>query len=292
MDRANYKSDSDNGKAVLITGCSSGIGRNAATTLAERGFRVFATARSAQDVDVLTALGLEALPLDVDDTESIRQCVGEVLHRCDGRLYGLVNNAGFGTPGALEDISRDDLRRQFETNVFGAHEMVTSVLPAMRAAGEGRIVQISSVLGLVSLAYRGAYNASKYALEGLSDTLRLELADTNIYVSSIAPGPIGSRFRENAFAHYQQTVDTENSAHRDAYRKLAGKFERGSGKDPFSLGPEAVVRRIVHALESKRPKPRYYVTVPAILFSSLKRLLPTRTLDRVLLYVSRGELRK
>ncbi len=292
MDRANYRSDSENGKAVLITGCSSGIGRNAATTLAERGFRVFATARSAQDVDVLAALGLEALPLDVNESDSIHRCVEEVLRRCDGRLYGLVNNAGFGAPGALEDISRDDLRRQFETNVFGAHEMAAAVLPAMRAAGEGRIVQISSILGLVSLAYRGAYNASKYALEGLSDTLRLELAGTRIFVSSIAPGPIGSRFRENAFAQYQQSVDVENSAHREAYKKLAGKFERGSGKDPFSLGPEAVVRRIVHALESKRPKPRYFVTVPAILFSTLKRLLPTRTLDRVLLRVSRGELRK
>ncbi len=292
MDRANYRSDSDNGKAVLITGCSSGIGRSAAITLAERGFRVFATARSAQDVDVLTALGLEALPLDVNDSESISRCVEEVLRRCDGHLYGLVNNAGFGLPGALEDIARDKLRGQFETNVFGAHEMVTSVLPAMRAAGEGRIVQISSVLGLVSLAYRGAYNASKYALEGLSDTLRLELAGTNIFVSSIAPGPIGSRFRDNAFAQYQQSVDVESSAHRDAYRKLAKIFERGSCKDPFSLGPEAVVTRIVHALEAKRPKPRYFVTVPAIVFATLKRLLPTRTLDRVLLHVSRSELRK
>lgn len=287
-----YKSDSDNGKAVLITGCSSGIGRKAATILAERGFRVFATARRQQDVEVLTALGLEALPLDVTDSASIRRCIEEVLFRCDGRVYGLVNNAGFGVPGALEDLSRDSVRQQFETNVFGAHEMITSLLPAMRKAGEGRIVQISSILGLVSLAYRGAYNASKYALEGLSDTLRLELAGSNIYVSSIAPGPIGSRFRENALGQYQQHVDVEHSAHRDDYKKLAGKFERGSGKDPFSLGPEAVVKRIVHALESKRPKPRYFVTFPAYALSSLKRLLPTRTLDRVLLKVSRGELDK
>lgn len=274
-----------NEKAVLITGCSSGIGLCCAVGLRARGFRVFATARKPEDVAMLKAKGFEAYRLDVADTDSIREAMEQVLAATGGKLYGLFNNAGFGQPGAVEDLRRDVLREQFETNVFGTLELTNKILPVMRLQGEGRIIINSSVLGIISLPYRGAYNASKYALEGFADTMRLELADTNIYVSLVEPGPIRSRFRDNAHALYQKNIEPETSAHRDKYRALEERLLKQGPAVPFTLGPEAVLEKLIHALEAKRPKAHYYVTFPTYLFGYLKRILPTRWLDQLLLKV-------
>jgi NAD(P)-dependent dehydrogenase (short-subunit alcohol dehydrogenase family) len=275
-------------KSVLITGCSSGIGHCVAHGLRERGYRVVATARRAEDVEQLAGEGLETLQLDLDDSASIERAVSETLDRTGGRLFALFNNGAFGQPGAVEDIGREVLRAQFETNLFGWHELSCRVLPVMRRQGYGRIVQNSSVLGLVALAYRGAYTATKYALEGLSDTLRLELAGTGIHISLIEPGPIQSRFRANAFAKFQANIDIEHSPHRARYEAMQARLTKEGPAVPFTLPPEAVLRKLVHALESPRPKARYYVTVPTYLLATLKRVLPAALLDRVLQRASGG----
>jgi NAD(P)-dependent dehydrogenase (short-subunit alcohol dehydrogenase family) len=271
-----------NEKAVLITGCSSGIGRCAAEVLKARGYRVFASARRQQDVEALKSEGFEAVWLDLRDSASIRSAVAEVLDATGGVLYGLFNNGAYGQPGAVEDLSREVLREQFETNLFGTHELTNCIVPVMRAQGSGRIVQNSSVLGFAAMPFRGAYNASKYALEGLTDTLRLELAGSGVAVSLIEPGPITSRFRENAYAMYRKHIDPTSSVHRVTYLAMEARLSKPGPATPFTLGPEAVARRLIHALESRRPKARYYVTVPTYLFGTLKRLLPTRALDRML----------
>lgn len=278
-------------RTVLITGCSTGIGLCAANGLRARGYRVFATARKAEDVDSLRTQGHESFQLDLRDSASIASAVEAVLERTGGELYALFNNGAYGQPGAVEDLSRNVLREQFETNVFGTHELTASVLPAMRRLKRGRIIQNSSVLGLVALGYRGAYNASKYALEGLSDTLRIELAGTGIHVSLIEPGPILSGFRANAYEAFKRNVDREASAHRERYEKLLARFERKGPVGPGTLPPEAVLKRVIDALESPRPKPRYYVTYPTYLLATLRRILPWTMLDRVALKVSRNELR-
>ena len=278
-------------KTVLITGCSSGIGRAAAFALPDRGFRVFATARKQADVNDLRAAGLEALRLDLDDPSSIGNALNQLLERTGGRLYALFNNGAYGQAGAVEDLSRETLRAQFETNLFGWHDLTCRVIPIMRRQGHGCIVQNSSVLGLVALAYRGAYVASKFALEGLTDTLRLELQGSGIQVSLIEPGPIATRFRANSFKTWQERVDAKQSVHRDPYRAMQVRLRTKGPAAPFTLPPEAVVKPLIHALESPRPKPRYYVTVPTHLFATLRRLLGTRTLDRILVRVSGGGAR-
>lgn len=269
-------------KSILITGCSSGIGLCVAEGLKDRGYRVFATARQQQDVERLQSDGLESLPLDLADSASIRAAVDEILSRTGGTLDGLFNNGAYGQPGAVEDLSREVLRTQFETNLFGWHELTNRVLPVMRRQGHGRIIQNSSVLGFVALRYRGAYNASKYALEGLSDTLRLELAGTDIHVSLVEPGPVTSRFRENAFMAYKENIDPTHSAHRDKYLAMETRLQTQGPVVPFTLPPGAVLNKVIHALESRRPRARYYVTFPTYLFGTLKRLLSTRALDRLL----------
>jgi NAD(P)-dependent dehydrogenase (short-subunit alcohol dehydrogenase family) len=271
-----------NDKAVLITGCSSGIGLCCAEGLKARGYRVFATARKAEDVERLRGQGFESFRLDIAASDSIREGLGQVLDATDGKLYGLFNNAGFGQPGAVEDLSREVLREQFETNVFGTLELTNLVLPVMRGQGEGRVVINSSVLGFAAMAYRGAYNASKYALEGLADTLRLELVGSGVYVSLIEPGPIRSRFRDNAYALYLKNIEPANSCHRNQYEKMQARLLKKGPATPFTQGPEAVLERLIHALEAKRPQARYYVTFPTYLFGYLKRLLPTSWLDGIL----------
>ncbi|MCW8918555.1 MAG: SDR family oxidoreductase [Gammaproteobacteria bacterium] len=278
-------------KTILITGCSSGIGLCVAEGLQRRGWRVFASARQEEDVARLTERGLEALRLDLADSDSIRRAVEEVLRRSGGTLDALFNNGAYGQPGAVEDLSRAVLREQFESNLFGTHELTCLVLPVMRRQGHGRIIQNSSLLGLVSLPFRGAYNSSKYALEGLSDTLRLELHGSGIHVSLIEPGPITSRFRANAFAMYQKNIDKEHSFFRDTYSRMERRLTKEGPAAPFTLPPEAVLTKVVHALEARRPRARYYVTFPTHLFGTLKRLLPTDALDWVLRRVSRGENR-
>lgn len=253
-----------------------------ASGLQQRGYRVFATARRAESVKQLNAEGFESLQLDLDDSQSIKQAVDDVLRRTDGRLYAVFNNGAFGLPGAVEDLSRDAIRAQFETNIFGWLELTNLLLPVMRKQGYGRIIKNSSVLGFVAMPFRGAYNSSKFAIEGLSDTLRLELKDTNIHVSLVEPGPILSRFRANALVALQQHIDIENSVHKERYQQVLERLNKEGPAVPFTLPPEAVLKKVIHALESRKPKARYYVTVPTYLFGYLKRVLPTRTLDRLL----------
>jgi NAD(P)-dependent dehydrogenase (short-subunit alcohol dehydrogenase family) len=276
------------GKSVLITGCSSGIGLCLAQGLQQRGHRVFATARQLRDVAALQAKGLEALHLDLADSASIQAATAEALRR-GGGLDALINNGAYGQPGAVEDLSRAALRDQFETNLFGAVELTNLVIPAMRARGRGRIIQISSLLGLAAMPYRGAYNASKFALEGITDTLRLELTGSGIRVSLIEPGPINSRFRANSLAVFRRTIDAEHSAHRDYYRGVLQRLEKPGPASSFTLPPEAVLAKVIHALENPRSKIRYYVTFPTYLFAALRRLLPYSLLDRVLSAASRNE---
>jgi NAD(P)-dependent dehydrogenase (short-subunit alcohol dehydrogenase family) len=269
-------------RSVLITGCSSGIGRCSADLLKQRGYRVFASARKLEDVDNLKSEGFEAVRLDLADSESIRAAVSELLEATDGELFGLFNNGAYGQPGAVEDLSREALREQFEVNVFGTQELTNLIIPCMRRRHQGRIVYNSSVLGFVAMRYRGAYNASKYAIEGLADTLRLELRGSGVFVSLIEPGPIASRFRENAFRRYRESIKAETSVHRETYREMESRLTKQGPAAPFTLGPEAVVKSLVHALESTRPKTRYPVTFPTHLFAVLKRLLPDRAIDYLL----------
>jgi NAD(P)-dependent dehydrogenase (short-subunit alcohol dehydrogenase family) len=275
-------------RTVLITGCSSGIGLCVARGLQRRGHRVFATARRHADVERLQAEGLESLPLDLCDSASIGAAVDAVLRRTAGKLYALFNNGAFGLPGAVEDLSRDALRAQFETNLFGTLELTNRVIPVMRAQGAGRIIQNSSVLGLVAFPYRGAYVASKFALEGLTDTLRLELRGSGIDVSLIEPGPITSRFREHAHAAFERYIDAQHSVHAVAYRAMRERLLKPGPAAPFTLPPEAVLQRVIHALEHPRPRPRYPVTLPTHLFMLLRRMLPTVVLDRALRRSSGG----
>lgn len=271
----------ENARTVLITGCSSGIGHHCAHGLKARGWRVFAAARQEADVARIKAEGLEAVRLDYADAATIAEAVDTVLAATGGRLDAVFHNGGFAQPGAIEDLPTEALRAQFEANLFGWHELTRRLVPAMRGRGHGRIVFCSSVLGFVPARFRGAYVASKHAVEGYADTLRLELAGTGVDVCLIEPGPIASRFRQNAVARIGGIVDIERSVHRAAYeRDLAGR-EPGEAASPFRRGPEAVLARLVHAIESPRPRPRYRVTVPAHVAAVLKRILPTRGLDWV-----------
>jgi NAD(P)-dependent dehydrogenase (short-subunit alcohol dehydrogenase family) len=269
-------------RSVLITGCSSGIGKCVAFGLHERGYRVFASVRNVDDCAVFDETGIECLVLDYANPTSIKSAVEQVLEATGGRLYALFNNGAYGQPGACEDLSREAMRQQFETNVFGWMELTNLLIPVMREQGYGRIIQNSSILGFAALSMRGAYNASKFAIEGFSDTLRLELTGTDIHVSLIEPGPVESRFRANAYRAFQQHIEVENSVHRERYRKMIHSFEKSGNVQPFTLPPEAVLKRVVHALENRRPKIRYPVTVPTYLFAWLKRLLSDRMLDRIL----------
>jgi len=269
-------------KSVLITGCSSGIGHCVAAGLRQRGYRVFATARRLESVEKLIDEGFESLQLDLADSQSVQQAFKQVMQQTDGQLYALFNNGAFGLPGAVEDLSRENLKYQFETNVFGWLELTNLAIPVMRKQGYGRIIQNSSILGFVAMPFRGAYNASKYAIEGLSDTLRLELKGTGIYVSLIEPGPITSKFRANAVKALEQNIDIENSIHREKYIGVLERLNKQGPAAPFTLPPEAVLKRVLHALESRQPKPRYYVTLPTYLFGYLKRLLSFRQMDFLL----------
>ncbi len=268
-------------RSLLITGCSSGIGYVCAQRMREKGYRVFATARKEEDVERLANEGFEACRLDLDDSSSIDEAVRWVHEATEGRLWALFNNAAYGQPGAVEDLTREVLRAQFETNLFGTHELTVKILPMMLANGGGRIVQNASVLGFVALRYRGAYNASKFALEGLSDTLRMELEGTGVYLSIIEPGPIRSRFRQNALEKFVRNIDRTSSRFNALYAKKLETLESDE-QVPFTLGPEAVAEALYHALESPRPRIRYRITLPTYLLHGLKRLLSDRWLDEIL----------
>ncbi len=272
-------------KTIFITGCSSGIGYTTAISLKKRGHRVICSARKNLDVQRLIQDGFECLRLDLADSESIHQAVEKLSQITDGKIDALFNNGAFGQPGAVEDLSRDVLREQFETNFFGTHELTNLVIPMMRKQGHGRIIYNSSVLGFVAMKFRGAYNASKFALEGLADTLRLELRNSSIHIILIEPGPIESQFRANAFALYQKNIDASTSFHRETYKAMENRLKKPGPAAPFTLPATAVAEKVIHALESNHPKTRYAVTLPTHLFAWLKRLLPTTWLDKILVSV-------
>jgi NAD(P)-dependent dehydrogenase (short-subunit alcohol dehydrogenase family) len=261
-------------KTIIVTGCSSGIGAHCARALKADGWRVFATVRKEADLAALEADGIEAILMDYTKPETISALVKTVLERTGGRLDALFNNGAYGQPGAVEDLTTDVLRVQFETNLFGWHELTRQIIPVMRAQGHGRIVNCSSILGLLPYRYRGAYTASKYALEGLTITMRMELLGSGIGVSLIEPGPIDTQFTVNALAKINENVDLEGSVHAQQYKR---QLKRLDGRGPISrhkLGPEAVHAVLVHALTSAKPKPHYLVTKPAKQGAFLKRILP------------------
>jgi len=263
----------------LITGCSSGIGLCAAETFHARGYRVVATVRNEEDKQHLEQIGIQVVLMDLADENSVTSAFQQALFLLDNRIDALFNNAAYGQPGAVEDLSRQALREQFETNVFGTQQLTNLAIAQMRLQGFGRIVYNSSVLGLVALGYRGAYNASKFAIEALADTLRIELYGSNIHVSLIEPGPITSRFRANAFAKYKQHIDKTRSAHLSIYEATEARLNKVGPAAPFTLPADAVVQKCIHAFESEHPRRRYYVTFPTYLFAYTKRLLPSALLD-------------
>ncbi|AUR00544.1 SDR family NAD(P)-dependent oxidoreductase [Phaeobacter inhibens] len=270
-------------KTILMTGCSSGIGLDAAHGMRERGWTVFAACRQRVDCDRLRAQGFISPLMDYTNAETLRSGLDEVLEHTGGTLDVLFNNGAHGLPGAVEDVSTDGLRSIFESNVFGWHELTRNVIPVMRAQGHGRIVQNSSILGFVSFPWRGAYVATKHAIEGLTDTMRVELRDSGIRVILIEPGPVTSKIREKAIPHFEKYVDWENSALRDRYEtSLLKRLYESTGPDRFELPASAVTAKLVHACESRRPHPRYYVTVPTHVGGVLKRILTTRAIDRIL----------
>jgi NAD(P)-dependent dehydrogenase (short-subunit alcohol dehydrogenase family) len=271
-------------KSILITGCSSGIGLAAARGLQARGWRVLATCRKDEDCKRLARElpneGLTSFRLDYEDRESIRIGFERALEATDGRLDALFNNGAYAVPGRVEDLPTDALRAIFEANFFGWHELACLALPAMRRQGHGRIVQNSSVLGFAALKYRGAYNATKFALEGLTDTLRLEMRGTGIHLVLIEPGPIDTLIRINSRGPFARWIDWQASPERELYEtRIIPRLEAQSVPTPFELPPEAVVKKLVHALESPRPRPRYYVTTPTYIMGAARRVLPTRAMD-------------
>lgn len=269
-------------KTILITGCSSGIGYTTAVELKKRGHTVIASARKQEDVFRLQQEGFTAIQLDLADSDSIQQAVDSAIKLSDGKIDALFNNGAFGQPGAVEDLSRDVLRFQFETNLFGTHELTNLIIPLMRQQGHGRIIYNSSILGLVAMRYRGAYNASKFALEGLADTLRLELYGTNIHISLIEPGPILTDFRKNSLALYKKNIDATHSYHKEIYQTLEARLQKEGAAVPFTLPASAVTKKVIHALEARQPGMHYYVTFPTYLFGFLKRILPMPWLDFLL----------
>jgi NAD(P)-dependent dehydrogenase (short-subunit alcohol dehydrogenase family) len=270
-------------KSILITGSSSGIGLDAARGLRDAGWRVFASCRKEEDCERLRSEGFESPRIDYTDADSIVTGLAETLEATGGTLDALYNNGAYACPGAVEDLPVGALREIFETNFFGWHELTRLVIPVMRTQGHGRIVNCSSVLGLIGYKWRGAYVATKFALEGLTDVLRQELSDTEIKVVLIEPGPITSEFRKNAVPHFEKWVDWKNSARRDAYKEELDRLYTETEPGKFELPPSAVTKKLLHALTAPKPKPRYYVTTPTYMMGLLRRILSTRMLDAVIL---------
>lgn len=269
-------------RTILITGCSSGIGAFCARALKQRGWRVFATARKPEDIAALEQDGLEAFYLDYRDGRSIEALVDDILSRTGGTLDALFNNGAYAQPGAIEDLPVEALREQFEANFFGWHDLTRRIVPIMRSQGHGRIVHCSSILGLVPMKWRGAYVASKFAVEGLMLAQRMELEGSGIEVSLIEPGPIASNFTYTAAAQAEKNIDLQGSVHRDIYLRQLEKLKSGGTKSKDKLGPEAVFAVLLHALEAAKPRPHYLVTRPAKLGVLARRLLPASLLYKML----------
>jgi len=274
-------------KSILITGCSSGIGLDAARGLKARGWRVFATCRQQADCDRLQAEGLESFALDYADPASITLAVQTALRRTGGTLDAVFNNGAFACPGAVEDLPTQALRAIFEVNLFGYHELTRQIIPVMRAQPDGgRIINCSSVLGLVGAPWRGAYVATKFALEGLTDVLRVEMRGTGVRLILVEPGPITSRIRQNAVAHFERWINWQDSPRAAQYRRtLVRRLYEDRGPDRFELPASAVTQKLIRALEDHRPAARYFVTTPTYLMNIARRILPTAALDWIL---SRG----
>ncbi|MBN2684495.1 MAG: SDR family NAD(P)-dependent oxidoreductase [Pontiellaceae bacterium] len=271
-------------RSVLVTGCSSGIGRATAETLRERGWTVYPTARKANDLEELRNAEFDAISLDVCSSESIAEAVAVAREKSGGKLCALVNNAGFGMPGAIQDLTRNAMRQQFEVNLFGLQELTNMLIPFFREQGGGRIVNISSVVGRLALPFMGIYSASKFALEAISDAQRIELSPDGITVSIVEPGPIRTRFSTNCAGEGEQALDTKHSRFGSAYQHYFEKRRNGGmAEDRFRLPPEAVAQKILHALESPRPKVRYCVTLPSYFGSWAARFVPTSLIDRMML---------
>ena len=268
---------------VVVTGASSGIGKDIALTLYQYDYRVIATARRQEDLESLQRLGLTICALELADASSVEQALNTILTLCDNNLYALINNAAYGQPGAVEDLSRDSLEQQFAVNLFGTHQLTVGLLDALKHSPGGRLITISSVLGLVAFPWQGAYNASKFALEGLTDTLRLELASSPVKVSLIEPGPIRSSFRKNALNAFEKDINWQSSSHAKDYRRVTNYYAASDHPTPFTGSPALVTKRVLHALSSDRPRPHYYVTVPTYVLALCRRLLPGRWLDRLLI---------
>ncbi|WP_165310603.1 SDR family oxidoreductase [Vibrio ziniensis] len=268
--------------SILITGCSSGIGYMAAHALHKRGYQVIASCRKEEDVQRLIGEGLTCIQLDLADDESIKLGVEQALKLSNQKLSALFNNGAYGQPGALEDLPTQALRQQLETNLFGWHTLTTTLLPHFRQQGFGRIVQNSSILGFAAMKYRGAYNTSKFALEGWTDTIRLELRNTNIKISIIEPGPIETQFRANGLRAFKQWINIEASVHHSEYETQLARLSKETSNNRFVLPPEACLEPLIHALESTKPKLRYRITTPTKIAAVLKRILPGSMLDKLL----------
>ncbi|MCJ7871561.1 SDR family NAD(P)-dependent oxidoreductase [Marinovum sp. 2_MG-2023] len=270
-------------KSILITGCSSGIGRASALAMQKRGWRVFASCRQEADCAEMRSEGFESPRIDYADPDSIRSGLAEVLAATGGTLDALYNNGAFAIPGAVEDLPREALVDIFQTNVFGVHDLTCQVLPVMRAQGHGSIVNCSSVLGLVAAPWRGAYNASKFALEGLTDTLRLEMRDTDINIILLEPGPVTSMLRKKSIPHFERWIDCENSPRAAQYdNQLKKRLYEDRGPDRFELPPSAVAEKLWRALEDPAPSARYAVTTPTYMAKAMRRILPTAVQDWIL----------
>ncbi len=270
-------------KSILITGCSSGIGYRAAHDLRDRGWRVFASCRKPEDCARLETEGFTSPLIDYADEATIQTGLESVLAATGGKLDAVFNNGAHATPGAVEDLPTQALREIFESNFFGWHSLTRAVLPVMRAQGHGRIIQCSSVLGLVAMPWRGAYVSTKFAVEGLTDTLRIEMRDTNIHFVLIEPGPVTSKIRQNSIPHFERWIDWKNAPRKAQYEAdLLKRLYSSDGPDRFELPASAVTAKLIHAVESPRPRPRYYVTTPTRIAGILRRILPTRALDWVL----------
>ena len=271
-------------KSILITGCSSGIGLDSALTLNDHGWRVFATCRKQKDCDELKLQGLESFVLDYESTDSIALALENVFRLTGGTLDALFNNGAYAIPGAVEDLPREALKQNFEANVFGWHDLIVQVIPIMRAQGYGRIINCSSVLGFIPYPWRGSYVATKYAIEGLTDTLRLEMSDTDIKVILLQPGPITSKFRLNAIKGFERWIEWKTSARCDQYQSklITRLYDSSSKKDKFELPASAVTKKLIRALEDPFPKSRYLITTPTYVAAGLKRMLPDRLFDKIL----------
>lgn len=268
-------------KSILITGCSSGIGLDAAHGFRAAGWRVFASCRKQSDCDALAAIGFESPLIDYADESSVNSGFAAVVEKTGGTLDVLYNNGAFACPGAVEDLPRAALEATFQTNLFGVHQLTTLAIPVMRAQGHGRIINCSSVLGLVGLKWRGAYVATKFAMEGLTDVMRMELRHANIDVILVEPGPITSKIRENSIPHFERWIDWKNSARAAQYEVLRERLYTDSGPDKFELPASAVTQKLLKAATDRKPKARYYVTTPTYFMGLMRRLLSTRTLDAI-----------